>query len=73
MLLAEATRGRVTSHMTPAVFAIPGDIKLPTGGYAYDRRVLALLPQFGIAFTICSCRGRFPNRAPPTSTATAGC
>ena len=34
--------------MTTVVFAIPGDIDLPTGGYTYDRRVLALLPQFGI-------------------------
>lgn len=31
-----------------AAFAIPGDIDLPTGGYAYDRRVLALLPEMGI-------------------------
>ena len=31
-----------------AAFAIPGDIDLPTGGYAYDRRVLALLPELGI-------------------------
>jgi glycosyltransferase involved in cell wall biosynthesis len=35
--------------MTTVVFAIPGDINLPTGGYTYDRRVLALLPQFGVA------------------------
>ena len=34
--------------MIHAGFAIPGDIDLPTGGYAYDRRVLALLPQFGV-------------------------
>ncbi len=31
-----------------AAFAIPGDIDLPTGGYAYDRRVLALLPELGV-------------------------
>src|SRR5262245_17897454 len=34
--------------MTTVVFAIPGDINLPTGGYTYDRRVLALLPQLGV-------------------------
>ena len=56
-------------NMTPAVFAIPGDIDLPTGGYMYDRRVLALLPQFGRRRRdTCSCRDRFPIRARPTST-----
>ncbi len=34
--------------MTQLYFAIPGDIDTPTGGYAYDRRVLNLLPQFGV-------------------------
>jgi glycosyltransferase involved in cell wall biosynthesis len=34
--------------MTKAAFAIPGDIDLPTGGYAYDRRILALLPELGV-------------------------
>jgi glycosyltransferase involved in cell wall biosynthesis len=34
--------------MTAVVFAIPGDINLPTGGYTYDRRVLTLLARFGV-------------------------
>lgn len=34
--------------MIDAAFAIPGDISLRTGGYIYDRRVMALLPQFGV-------------------------
>jgi glycosyltransferase involved in cell wall biosynthesis len=47
--------------MTPAAFAIPGDINLPTGGYMYDRRVLALLPQFGIAARHIELPGSFPD------------
>lgn len=46
--------------MTPAAFVIPGDIDLPTGGYAYDRRVLALLPQHGVAARHVALPGSFP-------------
>lgn len=34
--------------MADAAFAIPGDIDTPTGGYIYDKRVMALLPTLGI-------------------------
>jgi glycosyltransferase involved in cell wall biosynthesis len=47
--------------VTPAAFAIPGEINLPTGGYMYDRRVLALLPQFGIAARHLELPGSFPD------------
>jgi glycosyltransferase involved in cell wall biosynthesis len=50
--------------MTAAAFAIPGDINLPTGGYAYDRRVLALLPQFGVAANHLALPGGFPAPTP---------
>jgi glycosyltransferase involved in cell wall biosynthesis len=32
----------------PAGFLIPGDLSLPTGGYRYDREVLARLDGFGV-------------------------
>jgi glycosyltransferase involved in cell wall biosynthesis len=44
-----------------AIFAIPGDIKSPTGGYAYDRRVMELLPDFGVSVTHLALSANFPN------------
>lgn len=49
------------SGMTAAVFAIPGDIDLPTGGYGYDRRVLALMPACGVAMRYLALPGSFPH------------
>ena len=46
--------------MTAAAFAIPGDINLPTGGYTYDRRVLALLAGQDIAARHVQLPGSFP-------------
>jgi glycosyltransferase involved in cell wall biosynthesis len=45
----------------PIVFAIPGDIDLPTGGYAYDRRVMAEWMSTGRAVTYLPLPGSFPS------------
>jgi glycosyltransferase involved in cell wall biosynthesis len=44
-----------------AVFAIPGDLKTASGGYAYDRRVIELLPAFGVPVSILPLPSSFPN------------
>ena len=41
-------------------FVIPGDLTLPTGGYGYDRRVLARLPAYGIDVCHVALPGSFP-------------
>jgi glycosyltransferase involved in cell wall biosynthesis len=46
--------------MTQAAFVIPGDISLPTGGYAYDRRVMALLPGNGVEVRHVALPGSYP-------------
>jgi glycosyltransferase involved in cell wall biosynthesis len=35
--------------MPEVAFAVPGDLMAPTGGYAYARRLLALLPAHGVS------------------------
>lgn len=52
---------RVRLHMTTAAFAIPGDINLQTGGYTYDRRLMALLPQLGVDVRHVPLPGGFPT------------
>jgi glycosyltransferase involved in cell wall biosynthesis len=47
--------------MLEAAFAIPGDLDLPTGGYTYDRRVLQLLPKFGVAARHLPLPASFPD------------
>lgn len=47
--------------MRDVAFLIPGDLELPTGGYAYDRAVLRLLPGFGLRPIQVALPGSFPN------------
>lgn len=50
--------------MTEVYFAIPGDIETPTGGYGYDRRLMAELPSFGVTVTHLTLPGSFPSPSP---------
>jgi len=43
------------------VFAIPGDLDLPTGGYAYDRRLLKDWRETGVSARHLTLPGSFPN------------
>jgi glycosyltransferase involved in cell wall biosynthesis len=56
--------------MTSAAFAVPGDITLATGGYAYGRRVLALLPRFDVDVNYVALPGSFPAPTPADLTET---
>jgi glycosyltransferase involved in cell wall biosynthesis len=40
---------------------VPGDLETPTGGYAYARRLLRLLPDFGVNATHLRLPGSFPH------------
>lgn len=44
----------------PAFFVIPGDLSLPTGGYGYDRKVLAHAAEAGIELVHLALPGGFP-------------
>jgi glycosyltransferase involved in cell wall biosynthesis len=43
------------------VFAVPGDLATPTGGYAYDRRVVAELTQLGWDVRVADIGDGFPR------------
>ena len=63
-----------TSHAQPvqslAAFVIPGDLATPTGGYGYDRRILARLPSCGIDIDHVALTGAYPNPTPDDLAAT---
>lgn len=47
--------------MLEVVFAVPGDLGTPTGGYAYARHLLALLPEQGVPVRRLPLPGSFPD------------
>ena len=47
--------------MPEAIFAVPGDLRSPTGGYAYDRRVMERLPDFGVSVVHLPLPDSFPT------------
>lgn len=51
-----------------AVFAVPGDLASPTGGYGYARRVLRAAPKIGLDLDHLALPGGFPD---PDATALA--
>lgn len=46
--------------MPDVVFAVPGDLHTPTGGYIYDRRVMELLPELGWNIQHLELPGDYP-------------
>ena len=47
--------------MPEVAFAVPGDLALPTGGYAYARRMLTLLPGEGLSVWHLPLPASFPH------------
>lgn len=46
--------------MPPVIFVIPGNLSLPTGGYAYDGRVLDLAERHGVDMRHLALPGSYP-------------
>lgn len=54
----------VTTAAKAAVFAVPGDLATPTGGYAYDRRMIAELQVLGWHVDAIDLGDGFPRPSP---------
>ena len=56
--------------MNSIVFAVPGDLATPTGGYAYDRRMIAELARLGWSVEVADIGNDFPRPSTRTLDAT---
>src|ERR1700730_17954081 len=52
--------------MAAVTFAVPGGLDQPTGGYAYDRRVIAGLRERGCEVDVIDLGDGFPRPTPDT-------
>jgi glycosyltransferase involved in cell wall biosynthesis len=50
-------------------FAVPGDLDTPTGGYVYDRRIIAELRRLGFAIDVINLGEGFPRPSRETKAA----
>ena len=50
-----------SAPMLSVAFLIPGDLSLPTGGYAYDRAVIKRLSELGVKVMHVALPGTYPN------------
>jgi glycosyltransferase involved in cell wall biosynthesis len=53
----------------PLAFAVPGDLDTPTGGYAYDKRMIAELRQLGWDVEVIDLGNEFPRPSDAASEA----
>ncbi|MFZ1195324.1 MAG: glycosyltransferase family 1 protein, partial [Pseudolabrys sp.] len=54
-------------------FAVPGDLAIPTGGYAYDRRMIAELGRLGWQVDVIGLGDGFPLPSDTTRATAQAC